>query len=533
MPASSRPLLASRLASSIEDFSACLLQVPLRPYQLEVARAVVASVLGRLGLSFVVVFPRQSGKNELQAHLQAYLLYLLSDQEIEIVSVSPTYRPQALNAMARLQRCLERNPLTARSWRTRGGYTVSLGKASVHFFSGSTTAHTVGATASALLSIDEAQDISPAVFDRKFAPMAASANATRVFWGTPWTSSTLLAREMRRAEYEQGQDGLRRLWVLTADDVRLVHPVYGKFVAAELLRYGRDHPYVRTQYFSQELDSQGAMFNPARLLLIFGAPPASGGLSAPTCEAISSEPAGFGGVAAGREDVQPIPSAPPGDGIAFLLDLAGQDESRMDLSSGDDAPLANPARDSAALSVVSIDLSTLPLLRAPSYRLVYRQEWTGCNHLALFAQLKSLAGTWHPQHIVVDATGVGEGLWAMLDRAFPARVLPVKFTQSLKSEIGWKFLSIIDTGRFHVDVPSEPARLQYVACRSAVLPGPSRTLRWGVPDGARGPDGQLVHDDFLLADSLVAVLDGLEWHISAPAILIQGFDPLSRLKGFS
>ncbi|HZW04601.1 MAG TPA: hypothetical protein VFF68_11785, partial [Anaerolineaceae bacterium] len=48
--------------------------IRLRAYQRDVALAVIDSVLRRRGLSFVVVFPRQSGKNELQAQIEAYLL---------------------------------------------------------------------------------------------------------------------------------------------------------------------------------------------------------------------------------------------------------------------------------------------------------------------------------------------------------------------------------------------------------------------------------------------------------------------------
>ena len=50
----------------------------LRAYQQEVARSVVESVVNGRGLSFAVMFPRQSGKNEIQAQLEAYLLTLLS-----------------------------------------------------------------------------------------------------------------------------------------------------------------------------------------------------------------------------------------------------------------------------------------------------------------------------------------------------------------------------------------------------------------------------------------------------------------------
>ena len=52
------------------DFSRYGSGVTLRAYQKEVAQAVVDSVLQRRGLAQVVMFPRQSGKNELQAAIE-------------------------------------------------------------------------------------------------------------------------------------------------------------------------------------------------------------------------------------------------------------------------------------------------------------------------------------------------------------------------------------------------------------------------------------------------------------------------------
>jgi len=50
------------------------LLAPLRPYQLEAARAIVGSVRRRLGLSFSVEVARQGGKNELSARIELLLL---------------------------------------------------------------------------------------------------------------------------------------------------------------------------------------------------------------------------------------------------------------------------------------------------------------------------------------------------------------------------------------------------------------------------------------------------------------------------
>jgi hypothetical protein len=206
---------------------------------------------------------------------------------------------------------------------------------------------------------------------------------------------------------------------------------------------------------------------------------------------------------------------------AFLIDVAGQDEAMLQLEG-----LGNPGRGSTTLSIVEVDLTTLETLQAPTYRVVRREAWQGLNHLSVFGRIKSLAEAWAPQHIVIDATGVGEGLWAMLDRAFPRRVTPVKFSQQVKSEIGWGFLAIIETGRFKDCAPSDEARLQYEACQSEILPGPLETLRWGVPDGTRSPDGGLIHDDHILADALVATLDKLSWSVRSPTLVIHPRDPL-------
>ena len=208
------------------------------------------------------------------------------------------------------------------------------------------------------------------------------------------------------------------------------------------------------------------------------------------------------------------------------------DESRTGLAASlQSEGLGNPGRDSTTLTIVSIDLSTLAELKHPSYHVLARHSWTGQNHLSVFGQIKNLAGQWSPQQIVIDATGVGEGLWAMLDHAFPTRVIPVKFSQQEKSELGWRFLAIIETGRFKDNDPNDAVRLQYASCRSQVHSGPSHTLRWGVPAGARGPDGSLIHDDYLLADALVSKLDQLPWVAPMHASFVPfSLDPLKELE---
>src|ERR1700704_6036333 len=88
-------------------FSRLVVKRPLRNYQLAPARAIVDSVLHHRGLEFAVMFPRQSGKNETQGQVEAYLLNLFQRVPgAQIVKAQPSMRPQGYNARARLERSL-------------------------------------------------------------------------------------------------------------------------------------------------------------------------------------------------------------------------------------------------------------------------------------------------------------------------------------------------------------------------------------------------------------------------------------------
>src|SRR5258705_8249791 len=60
-----------RLLADIDLFSRHAVGMPLRPYQLEPARAILDSVFHRRGRTFTVMMSRQAGKNELSAQLEA------------------------------------------------------------------------------------------------------------------------------------------------------------------------------------------------------------------------------------------------------------------------------------------------------------------------------------------------------------------------------------------------------------------------------------------------------------------------------
>lgn len=497
--------------------------IRLRTYQQAAANAIVRSVLENQGLSIVVMFPRQSGKNLMQAQLEVYLMTLLAEEGAEMVKFSPTYQPQSLNAMRRLETALEANFLTRGKWHKSAGNHYRFHKSHLTFLSAAPGSNIVGATASTLLSLDEAQDIEIAKYDKQIAPMAASTNATRVFWGTAWSAQTLLARELRAAREAEARDGIRRVFQISAEEVRREVPAYGLFVDEQVARMGRNHPMVRSQFFSEEIDFAGGLFTPSRLGLMQGAHPA---LDTPL----------------------------PGKRYALLIDLAGEDEALR--QGGADTELDNPARDLTAVTVVELDFSLLgeDLVGKPIYRVVNRQLWQGERHSTLYARLLHLADLWQPEKIVVDASGVGAGVGSFLRDKLGERVITLQFTRQLKSRLGWGFLAVVDTGRFQDfsarsapdqwsanpllgQMAAEQDRLQALFYRqlaglqAEVSPGPERLLKWSVPEGARDPEGVLLHDDLVLSAAMVAILDEQSWHLSSQAVLIEAHDPILEMDG--
>jgi hypothetical protein len=442
--------------------------VTLRLYQLEALGAIVEAVKGGGGKTFAVMMARQSGKNEVSAVLEAYLLVMFSRVGGQVVKASPTFQPQVVNSMLRLT---QRFPKWA-ELRRREGYIFECGAARCLFMSAAPGANVVGATASLLLECDEAQDVDPVKWRKDFLPMAASTNATVVYWGTAWTDKTLLAETVRGLRVVEGRTGERRVFEADAVRVGAEVPAYAAYVASQVEALGRGHPLVKTQYYLETVDAAGGLFDEARQIRMRG--------------------------------THVRPRGPVVGALYLLLvDVGGAEESAV----GDGVARAmNAKRDATAATVVEVVFGAGPL---PTYKVADRRSWVGAGHASLHAQLVDLAQLWGVGRVIVDATGLGSGLAQFLSVTLgEARVLQFVFTSASKSSLGWRFLGIVETGRWQEyaeDGRPETRQFWYEvgACEYEVSRG--GLLKWGVSEGVRY-DGLVAkgHDDLLLSAALVA-----------------------------
>ncbi len=329
-----------------------LLAKRLRPYQREVAQAILDSVFSRKGLTFSVEIARQGGKNELSAQLELLLLTLYMAEPRNLVKCSPTFKPQTVISMMRLKERLNDAGFGG-IWIAELGYIIRLGNARAIFLSADESANVVGNTAHLLLEIDESQDVSREKYTKEFKPMGATTNVTTVHYGTTWDDSTLL-EEIKQANLElEKRDGIKRHFRYDWEEVAKCNPDYLAYVEAERERLGEDHPLFLTQY---------------RLLPIRGG---GGYLSSQQRAQLQGEHTRRHQPEAGKTYVAGI-------------DLAGEAEEEE----GACLRAAKPRQDSTVVTIGELDFSICDdVQRQSRVRIVEHYWWTGKKHTELYSQL--------------------------------------------------------------------------------------------------------------------------------------------------
>ncbi len=435
----------------------------LRPYQREVALAILDSVFQRRGLTFSVEMARQGGKNELSAQLELLLLALYMAEPQNIIKCSPTFKPQTVISMIRLKDRLNDVGFSG-IWIAELGYIIRLGNARVIFLSADESANVVGNTAHLLLEIDEAQDVSKEKYTKEFKPMGATTNVTTVHYGTTWDDSTLLEEvKQTNLELERG-DGVKRHFRYDWEEIAKYNPDYLAYVKVESQRLGENHPLFLTQY---------------RLLPIHG----GGGYLSPQHRSQLQ----------GEHHRRHQPE--PGKTYVAGIDLAGEAE----IEDGAALRALKPHQDSTIVTIGELDFSD-DMVKQTRVKIVEHYWWTGRKHPELYPQLIDiLKAVWHCRKVVVDATGVGQPVSSFLKQSLGSRVIPFTFTARSKSELGFNLLAAINSGRLKVytgDGSPEYQEFWFEMEKAKSHYRPSQTMNFYV-DPTEG------HDDFLMSLALL------------------------------
>ena len=299
--------------------------------------------------------------------------------------------------------------------------------------------------------------------------MAASTNATRVYWGTAWDETTLLQRQIDANLEAERRDGRRRHFAYPWHVVAESNPHYGKYVESERARLGADHPLFKTQYELRTIAGESGFFNPTQRAQLAGSHPR-------------------------RWD--PLPDATY---VAGLDVAGGSERDTADLAA--DRP--DTGVDSTVLLVGRLEWrDVMDYTREPVVHVEGCHAWRGYNLRSQYETLLDLLrNVWRVQRVVVDATGLGRGLADFLAAAFPPDlVVPFVFTSASKSNLGFDLLSATSAGRVkwyaHGDDDRDGREFFHQVEEARYSVRNTRAISWGVPE-SRG------HDDFLSALGLL------------------------------
>lgn len=467
MASSSRPF-------GIGWFAREILGQPLYWYQELIGDAILDSIRGGHGRTFTVLMARQSGKNQLSAVLEAYLLCMW--ERGTIVKAAPTYKPQVINSKQRLLHMLDRPGLRERVWKSYG-YVIGLvpeGRVAeeqsgprVLFFSAGPEAHIVGATASLLLEIDEAQDVAPAKYDIDLKPMASTTNATTVLYGTAWSDSTLLAQMSAHNQALERQDGIRRHFAFDWTTLAQINQQYRHFVEGEMQRLGEEHVSIRTQYRLLPISGGGYLLNDLQRHLLSGT---HRWLEEP------DEDDDYGYFIAG-------------------MDIGGEEAHTRP----GEEPQPAGKRDSTVITIGKVTYNELDL---PTIEIVHHYWFTGMRHLDQYATTCAIMQRWNIRKLIIDKTGLGEGLASLLREKFgDERVQAYHFTRQSKSALTFQFLGMINSGRLKVYTPDDAPPVIYEEAWQQLT-----KARYSVPGAGLinmfcNPEDNM-HDDFLISIAL-------------------------------
>ena len=438
----------------------------LRPYQEEIGRAILDSVDKRKGLTFSVMIARQGGKNEISAQVEATVLTAWAKVGGSAVKAAPTFSPQARISISRLKDLLD-GAGGPSSYEFDLGYIFRLGRARQIFLSAHPASNVVGATADLLLEVDESQDVSPEKYNREFRPMGASSNVTTVHYGTAWDDSGLL-EQVKQSNLElERKDQVRRHFEYDWNAVAEFNPDYGRYVESERERLGNEHPLFQSQYCLVPVTGDGTFLNGTQQALLRGS---HDRLRAPRPKAV----------------------------YLVGVDLSGEAEE------ADDARLRalKPKQDSTVVTIGELEeVGKGKDPKLPSVRVVEHYWWTGRPHTEVYSNLvQILKELWGCRRVVVDATGIGAGVAAFLEKAMGRSVVtPFLFTSKSKSELGFDLLAAVNSGRlrmYKADGSPEYREFWSQIAKARSTFRPNQTMNFYV-DPARG------HDDFLSSLALL------------------------------
>jgi hypothetical protein len=389
---------------------------PLFSPEIEAIDLIEKHIALRTGKVIVIRSARQTMKNECSAMVALRMLGVYKDIGGTYIRTAPTWKPQIINSMKRVEKFLFVDPVIDH-YRPRHGYIYECGGADITFLSTDKQASVVGATASICLDIDEAHKVDKGKFEEDFSPMTAYHNVPTVMWGVAADKQDLLY-EYVQYNLENNPDCVLQYPASIWCDIR---PQYAAHYEERKAKLGDDHPVILTQYDLVDVDAVGGFLSKYQQTIIL------------------------------HSDHHQYDAPKEGKNYVALIDIAGEDEEEEN----DPLVKSEGARDSTTVLFFEIDFDDMKN-DYPMCRLANIYWWTGKSMgekpsgiMGQQGEMLKLLNIWKPVVTVVDGRGIGEQMSKYLLNRYPEVIVYTASAESV-SEDCFSFLGMVNNERVKI-----------------------------------------------------------------------------------
>jgi hypothetical protein len=428
----------------------------LTTYQIEIARAVLDSVLHDRGLLFTVELPRGAGVRELSAQLELLMLTLHVNDGVRLLRVAPH---GSEGQSQRLAGFLRESALQG-LWSAGRG-TVRLGRSVVRYVASDELGPTLVEprfAAVGLIEVADAHLVDREVYERWIEPLASSSGATTVLYGTPLNGETHFERLKQANRDREADDGLRRHFRVAPETAAEALPHFQEQLDEARARLGEEHPEFQNAYLLRPVAATEPLLG--RELLR--------------------------GLEEGDRLHEPSPGASTVASV-LVTRLPGE-VTRLPDERGTTAPtlLSSPGA-SAVLSIAERDAGG-------GVRLVEHRWIQAIDAASLAKRATSIAGEWRCERMAAEvraaAGHAGAAFRTALERGMPyAAIEWIAPDAASDSRQLSDLIAFAGTGRlrlYHVDGSPEHRTLRHELESAVAEHGTDGLMRLVLPDGDEG-----------------------------------------------
>lgn len=279
----------TELVNKVFVFCEAYSGVKFFPYQVQLSKRIIRSVIENDGDEITGLQSRQSGKSEVISTTTGGLGIVLpilanmpmfaGDKRLEpfkdgiLVGVFAPALHQAQISFNRMkQRMTSKSAVTVMEdpdiqvdFDTNNGQNITLTNGTVITSMSASEGSNIEGKSYHLIIVDEAQDVSNFKYLKSISPMGAFYNATKILIGTPTTSTGFFyqAIDRNKREHENGT-GRRNHFEYNWEVVVKYNDKYGKYIEGEKARLGEDSDEFQMAYNLKWIFERGMFVDPTK-----------------------------------------------------------------------------------------------------------------------------------------------------------------------------------------------------------------------------------------------------------------------------